>query len=313
MDSPDESQDTVSESASSESDDADTYTEPDLYRRACMGTAHPSRLVEAQRLIDDGVDVDRQYGPMKDTALRAATVRLDYAMMQLLLMNEADPDIGTNTGCTSLHMAAYKGDIRAARVLHHAAVNVSVVNTSGLTPLDYALHAPDELQVEMVTFLINVMGADPNARNPHTGETTLRHAVESTRYRRLSPHATICQLIKCGSNVCVADTLGVTPLHITARLRNHGLVRLLLSQSSLLYNVTNTAPNPQASLLYETLEYIEILKRYLVFAQGRRRTETVVSHLPAELVRVITSYHAAPTNVHQRGVQDIAMTALAWV
>jgi ankyrin repeat protein len=288
-----------------------------LYDRACMGMTQPLRLLYAQTLLDNGARVDEKHGAMRDTALRAATVRRDYMMMALLLRNEADPDMGTNTGCTPLHMAAWLGDLTAVRLLYDAAANVSLTTRLGYTPLDYALRAPTPAALEMVAFLVNTMGADVNARNPRTGATTLRHAVEATPNNGVSSVEVIVLLVKCGADVCAADSSGVTPLHAMCAPAKRDLLRLLLSQGEALYardnsdNNNNTAPS-QPPLLTDVLEHMKTLQRHLAFAQGRLRAQSVVSTIPLELMSGIMAHHTYPRDAHMRQVQAIATAALGW-
>ncbi|KAJ1467193.1 ankyrin repeat-containing domain protein [Baffinella frigidus] len=242
--------------------------------------------------------------------------------------------MGTNTGCTPLHVAAWLGDMTAARLLYDAAANVSLVTRLGYTPLDYALRAPTPMALEMVAFLVNTMGADVNARNPRTEATTLRHAVEENPNNRVVSVEVIVLLVQCGADVCAADSMGVTPLHATSMPAKRDLLRLLLSQGDALSTRNNntTAPHPlaaaaavphnattppplpsQSLLLAEVLAHMKTLQRHLAFAQGRLRAQSVVSAIPLELMSVIMSHHTHPRDEHMRQVQAIAMAALGWV
>ena len=93
---------------------------------------------------------DINYASAMGTALMAATVKNDAAIVKLLLENNADPDGTDKNGTTALHYAVNFKCYEIAELLitHHA--NVKLTDIRKQTAFDYAVTANDDKLIQIL-------------------------------------------------------------------------------------------------------------------------------------------------------------------
>ena len=130
--------------------------------------------------------------------------------------NATSVDDYQDKNCSPLHTAAAKGDIASIRVLMQE-VNVDIIDSSGRTPLMYAVISN---RAKMCKFLVK-HGADVNVRDD-VGNTCLMWA--ACRGCRDS----MKELLKMGADVAAADVQGRTAIHWATKLKRIDCLDFLL-------------------------------------------------------------------------------------
>ena len=129
-----------------------------------------------------------------DTPLQYAVFSDRKDVIQLLLSKGA--------AISTLHLAAYVGDIEKAETLVNDGVDISALDDHGYAPLHYAARNSQKRTVE----LLLARGADANVKN-WSGETPLFVACGRS-------HTDIAELLlNKGANISTADNRGNTLLH----------------------------------------------------------------------------------------------------
>lgn len=90
------------------------------------------------------------YTSAMGTALMAATVKNDVAIVKMLLENRADPNLTDKNGTTALHYAVnFKlYEIAALLMAYHA--NTELTDSRKKTPFDYAVIADDDKLIQIL-------------------------------------------------------------------------------------------------------------------------------------------------------------------
>ena len=105
------------------------------------------RLDEARQLIASGADVNavEQITPLYAAQEYISSSRQRHAMIKTLLRAGAMADQPTRDGTTTLMLAAYHGDVRAAELLLDSGADPLRRNEQGYTAIDSARrHGHDE-------------------------------------------------------------------------------------------------------------------------------------------------------------------------
>ena len=69
-------------------------------------------------------------------------------MLALLLAYGVDPDISSSSGSTAAHEAAYRGELEFLKLLSASGANMRAVCLEGMTPLEYAKKAGQDVTVQ---------------------------------------------------------------------------------------------------------------------------------------------------------------------
>jgi len=97
-------------------------------------------LDRMQTLLDQGANVNKQEGRLKETLLMYAASVNDLDTVNLLLKAKANPDIPDHLGFTPLIVAANKGFTEIANALIRAGANLNLRNNAGMTALIVAVY-----------------------------------------------------------------------------------------------------------------------------------------------------------------------------
>ncbi|MDI9311810.1 MAG: ankyrin repeat domain-containing protein [Limnohabitans sp.] len=100
-------------------------------------------------LIKNKCDVN--YKSVMGTALMAAVVKGKTSLVNLLLSNEADPNITDSNNATALHLATMFKNYDVMRSLIKAKnINLEVKDSRGKTAFDYAIMLNDDALIEIL-------------------------------------------------------------------------------------------------------------------------------------------------------------------
>ncbi|KAL1528445.1 hypothetical protein AB1Y20_009792 [Prymnesium parvum] len=135
-----------------------------LFRAVCHGDEKAVR-----QLLADGADVQAQHTEDGATALYAACKNGLGGMVQLLLDNHADPNIGEKKGMTPLAAVADSGRVDLARLLLAAGADVNLATGAGGRPLMVACYRG---KAPMVRLLLD-HGAEADSAGRVGGGTPL--------------------------------------------------------------------------------------------------------------------------------------------
>ncbi|MDZ7778910.1 MAG: ankyrin repeat domain-containing protein [Gemmatimonadota bacterium] len=141
--------------------------------------------------------------PVADAAMQG-----DFARVESLIQEGADPDVAQGDGMTALHWAAEQGHAEMARTLVDAGASLSLTTRLGdYTPLHMAARGG---HAEVLEILLEA-GSDPNARTSTGGSTALHFAATT------SSQPAVAALIAYGANVDTReDHWDQTPLMFAA-------------------------------------------------------------------------------------------------
>lgn len=121
-------------------------------------------------------------------------------------------------GCTTLHTAAKKGNVKAIDRLIEDGENINLFDEEGMSPLVYAISYN---QKESFDTLLNA-GADINQKDPLNGNTPLHEAVMSGNRHF------IAQLLSKGADPKAKNKNGLNPLMIAEKKNNLAIRALFL-------------------------------------------------------------------------------------
>jgi ankyrin repeat protein len=236
---------------------------PDLSaRRDSISSTDSSGKLEAKDLVQWMADMEFKYGKRYDAALLVAATRGFEESVNLLASKAADGNFQDDTGETSLHYAAGRGDLRMTKdLLGINNMKPDTRDANGRSPLWCASDGGHEAVVGqlLATGLVDPNAAgrvyinanlpkgwemrkaeggrtyfvdhnnktttwrDPRAGDSYDNETPLLRAVRNG-------HAETARLLTEASKICpdLANCEGRTPLSYAAEAGNEATVKLLL-------------------------------------------------------------------------------------
>ena len=191
-----------------------------LYYAALCGF---SNLVK-ELIVKHPQHVDTIGGCYRTPAVAALEGR-HFELAQVLHRNGSSVDPQGRSGISTLHSAAYYGDLEMVQVLLDYGADVNAKESTGCTPLNFALenHSKD-LDPRIVPFLLEC-GTDPNLQADN-GFTPLHRASDSGRIE------IVRVLVDHGASVEVQDKQGRTPVDIASGEQRDEIIKLLLEHGT---------------------------------------------------------------------------------
>jgi len=173
----------------------------------------------AQILLANGAQVNAQdkngvspvYEALRETFWRLPGRHLD--VVDLLLANGAES--------STIHLAAYAGDLDKTRRFVEQGIDVNAKHVSGLTPLQTAAKGRNE---EVLKFLI-AQGAEIDAKG-YKGRTALHYAANTGRKYAVE------ELLARGADVNAECATGRMPLHYAAFAGHRDVVQQLITRGA---------------------------------------------------------------------------------
>ncbi|KAL5722542.1 hypothetical protein ACHQM5_006052 [Ranunculus cassubicifolius] len=204
-------------------------------------------------LIDElKVDINLKESNAGHTPINCAVRGGFYKIAVYLLEKGANPDIPSDTGCTALHWAAEKEDVKLLHLLLSSGVNVDALSNDG-TALRWAAARGNHRAIKLllnrqananITYrqsstplLVSVVknslrcvelllegGAEPDL--PGLGMLPLMYAAENGQADM------VLSLLKAGANPNVTNQEGLSPIEVAAVERYKDVVEILLPVTS---------------------------------------------------------------------------------
>ena len=151
----------------------------------------------------------------------AALAGRHFELAEVLHRNGSSVDPRGRAEVSTLHSAAWYGDLEMAQVLLDYGVDINAKNDVDATPLHFASHEDD---TRIVLFLLD-HGADLNIQT-RAGSTPLHQA------SRLGKIEIARILVEHGAGVEVQDEDGRTPLDVASEEQHDEVIKLLLEHRS---------------------------------------------------------------------------------
>ena len=137
------------------------------------------------------------------TPLHYCIIFDDLVSSQMLLKNNADPNIKNKDGFNCLHLAVYKKNVEMVKILLKTNININANTISGETALHFACNFEN---YEIVELLLG-KGADPNVQNFEHEISPLVYCITLRNKKILN------LLLEHGADINTQDYYGNTPLH----------------------------------------------------------------------------------------------------
>jgi ankyrin repeat protein len=198
------------------------------YKFPLLAALVEKHITVAEILLKHGANVDIR-GLRERTPLHEAIANV--GMVQSLLDKGADVNCWQDDLRTPLHLAAYHGELKVARVLVEHKADVDSQDNEGKTPMYLLLEDSLRDEVAILDFarLLFEHLTDINIRT--TNEWTLLHAAAFWGRSEIAR-----MLLDHGTNPNLENKVGATPLHLVSEgnynSQEHGVrtVRLLLER-----------------------------------------------------------------------------------
>lgn len=168
---------------------------------------------------------------MRQTPLHLAVITKQPLMVQLLVTAGASVNFPDRRGCTSIHLAAQRRDLRILQILSRATNPLPDFNARNFAGLTAVHVATREASIDILKFLFQ-MGSNKNAQDASSGRTPLHYAVELENFLLTN------FFLENGCLVNAATYAGNTPLHIAAGRKLKEIVALLMA-----YGANPAIPN----------------------------------------------------------------------
>jgi RNase P subunit RPR2 len=130
----------------------------------CDSAPPPDGVLDriTENLVSGGADINRQIGPMDETALQLASAKDCPRLVEALLSAGAAVVSASSGDVSALHLAVRNGTVAVTALLLDAGADLNAEDAKGNTPLHYAVARPGSR--ELVRLLLD-RGALAYARN----------------------------------------------------------------------------------------------------------------------------------------------------
>lgn len=214
-------------------------------------TVRPSS-VENQKVV--GKEMGENDSSQEEAeALLRSVKDSDSATARRLLSNSVSPNVRDASNITPLMIAAVRGDNEMAEILLNAGADINAISDTGDTALVKAINFEE---TEVVKLLLK-NGADPELRNPYSGESVLHSTARTANVEVMRI------LLSKNINVNVKDNSGTTPLLVAASSSSElkskvEIIRALIDKGADV-NATNNSGRTALMSSISSAETINIL------------------------------------------------------
>jgi ankyrin repeat protein len=242
------------------------------------------------------------------TSLYLAAVKGDTGLLAKLLERGANTEIADEAGWTPLHIATVNNHFGAVNLLLERGANIGTSTKNGWTPLYTAAHKG---HIDIVKLLLD-KGANVNDKGPNVNAvlpdewTPLMTAAKHGHIR------VVKLLLERGAKVEVTTKDGITPLHFAAYFNHNEIVKLLLAHGAKVEVTTKDEITPLHFAAY--FNHNEIVK--LLLAHGAivsdgmiesltSHTSILLPHLKnVKYIQQIATYIKAGTGINNLIVDE---------
>lgn len=216
------------------------------------------------------------------TALFLAVKCRDYALVRILTVAGADPNIADNAGTLPIYMTVTDNDILMCKLLLDSSLGtiVDAIQPDGQIPIHAAVHieednrsstrlSPDKHAENSIIDMMLERGVFNYATaEPKNDNTVLHLAIYKSRAYRYD------LVTKAVGALNVRNCIGDTPLHIASRMHDWDMVKLLLSYDETDVNIRDDKGRLALSyaLLHDDCMTYEILGAFLAKSSPDRET-----------------------------------------
>ncbi len=188
----------------------------DVYEAIVQGD-----LLLVKKAISENSTLLNQKNANEQTPLLLACENGQAGIVEFLLSQGADPNIGDRENSLPIHLAAVSGSIESLDLLLALGMDIDIQDDFGMTPLLFAL---SRRQVDMAAYIID-LGADINLQS-NNGWAPVHLAI-ATRSDDIA-----YSLLEKGAQVNVSLETGATPLHSAVSYGNTDMVKSLIEHGA---------------------------------------------------------------------------------
>lgn len=190
--------------------------------------------------LQEGADINTQYSSHNNNTILHLAAEQDYPkIVKLLVRNSAtNKEIINSDGATPICLAAKNGHIEVVQILLDADVNTRIVTNKQSSLLHLAAYGGC---ANLVEHLILKKIFDPSSTNINE-DTPLHSAV----YKK---HSTVVKkLLQYGADPNVQGSKNYTALHLAAKNKDIGIIKLLLEHTAILVDIQDIDGNTPLAL-----------------------------------------------------------------
>jgi ankyrin repeat protein len=178
--------------------------------------------------------VNMKFTVREFTPLSLAIINGQLEIVQLLLVNGANPNSQNIDGCTALHVAATKSNPAITKALLQKGADPNLEDEIGWTPFYFAaLEDPTKENLNVLAMLGETMELNQQDEN---GLTQLHIAASR------GDTEVVDELLKAGANPNIATRTGLTAFSIAAQNGYSEIMKLLIKNSNFEKNKMATSP-----------------------------------------------------------------------
>ena len=211
-----------------------------------------NEFIEVVEILIKSVNVNRKLRSNGYTALHKTASAGNPRIAEIIISNNAEIDIQSQTGLTPLHIAASAGNQEIVDILLHHNANFNIQDDAGTTPL---IRAVQDCHPQIATLLIDA-GADITLRAIY-GLHVLHFAAFT------GDIDTIEKISHQGVSLDVQDDNDTTPLHLVASKGMLNCTKILILKGASVNIVNNEDVAPLHLAVYnDCVEVVQFLMEH---------------------------------------------------